>query len=140
MSSDLQYDTKWFHIQDQEMCVSSRVGSQRQQRENRLDAVLHALSDRTRRELLRRLAAGPAMVGELARPIAMTRVAVSKHIRVLEDAQLVSRTVDGRVHRCTLRPEPLLEVEHWLADYRAFWTDKLEALARFTEHGNRNNG
>lgn len=119
--------------------MSSRVGTKRQQREDRLDAVLHALSDRTRRALLRRLAAGPAMVGELARPIAMTRVAVSKHLRVLEAAQLVARTVDGRVHRCRLQPEPLLEVEQWLADYRAFWTDRLEALARFMDDGDRNN-
>ena len=139
MSSDLQYDTKWFHIQVCEMTVSIRVPIKRQSREDRLDAVLHALSDRTRRALLRRLATGPAMVGELARPIAMTRVAVSKHLRVLEDAQLVSRTIDGRVHRCALRPEPLQEVERWLAGYRAFWTEKLEALARFAEEGDQNN-
>jgi DNA-binding transcriptional ArsR family regulator len=139
MLSDLQYDTKWFHIQAREMSVSIRVPIKRQSREDRLDAILHALSDRTRRALLRRLATGPAMVGELARPIAMTRVAVSKHLRVLEDAQLVSRTIDGRVHRCALRAEPLQEVERWLAGYRAFWTEKLEALARFAEHGDQNN-
>lgn len=120
--------------------MSIRVRTKLQSREDRLDAILHALSDRTRRALLRRLAAGPAMVGELAKPIAMTRVAVSKHLRVLEDAQLVSRTIDGRVHRCALRPEPLQEVEQWLAGYRAFWTEKLEALARFAEDGDRNNG
>ena len=74
------------------------------------------------------------MVGELAKPIAMTRVAVSKHLRVLEKAQLVSRTVEGRVHRCALRLEPLREVERWLADYRTFWTEKLEGLARFAEN------
>ena len=113
--------------------MSIRVHIKRPSNEDRLDAILHALSDRTRRALLRRLAAGPAMVGELARPIAMTRVAVSKHLRVLEDAQLVSRTIDGRVHRCALRPGPLQEVEQWLIGYRAFWTEKLEALARFAE-------
>jgi DNA-binding transcriptional ArsR family regulator len=101
--------------------------------EDRLDAILHALSHRTRRTLLKRLARGPAMVGELAKPIAMSRVAVSKHLRVLEDARLVSRTIDGRVHRCALRSEPLQEVEGWLADYRAFWQEKLEALSRFAE-------
>ena len=101
--------------------------------EDHLDAILHALSHRTRRALLRRLAAGPGMVGELAKPIAMSRVAVSKHLRVLENAGLISRTVDGRVHRCAVRPEPLKEVELWLADYRAFWTERLEALARFAE-------
>jgi DNA-binding transcriptional ArsR family regulator len=122
------------------MTVSIRIRITRQSREDRLDAVLHALSDRTRRALLKRLATGPAMVGELAKPIAMTRVAVSKHLRVLEDAQLVSRTIVGRVHRCALRPEALREVEQWLAGHRAFWTEKLEALARFAEDGDRNNG
>ncbi len=102
-------------------------------RDDRLDAILHALSDRTRRALLKRLASGPAQVGELARPVAMTRVAVSKHLRVLENARLISRTIDGRVHRCSLRSEPLHEVEQWLAGYRAFWTKKLEALAQFAE-------
>ena len=106
-------------------------------RDDRLDAILHALSDRTRRALLKRLATGPAMVGELAKPIAMTRVAVSKHLRVLEDAQLISRTIEGRVHRCAVRPEALQEAEQWLAGYRAFWTEKLEALARFAEDGAR---
>jgi DNA-binding transcriptional ArsR family regulator len=119
--------------------MSLRTRSRRASSEDRLDAILHALSDRTRRALLKRLAAGPAMVGELAKPIAMTRVAVSKHLRVLEDARLVSRAIDGRVHRCALRSEPLREVERWLAGYRGFWTEKLEALARFADDGNRNN-
>lgn len=120
------------------MPLRTRAG--RASSDDRLDAILHALSDRTRRALLKRLATGPAMVGELARPIAMTRVAVSKHLRVLEDARLVSRTIDGRVHRCALRSEPLREVERWLAGYRGFWTEKLEALARFAEDSDRGNG
>ena len=119
--------------------MSMRTPARRASSEDRLDAILHALSDRTRRALLKRLAAGPAMVGELAKPIAMTRVAVSKHLRVLEDARLVSRAIDGRVHRCALRSEPLQEVERWLAGYRGFWTEKLEALAHFAEDGDRDN-
>jgi DNA-binding transcriptional ArsR family regulator len=110
-----------------------RVRSGRLSDDDRLDAILHALSDRTRRRLLRRLAAGPALVGELAEPIDMTRVAVSKHLRVLEKAQLISRTADGRVCRCVLTPGPLREAERWLAGYRAFWNERLEALARYTE-------
>ena len=86
---------------------------------------------------MRRLANGPAVVGELAKPIAMTRVAVSKHLRVLEHAQLISRTIDGRVHRCAVRPEALQEVEQWLTSYRAFWIEKLDALARFAEERTR---
>jgi len=101
--------------------------------ENRLDAILHALSDRTRRALLARLAVGPATVSELAAPFDVTRVAISKHLRVLEHARLLSRTVDGRVHRCTLNPMPLQDIEKWLTEYRSFWTDKLGALARFAE-------
>jgi len=101
--------------------------------QERLDAILHALSDRTRRALLARLAAGPAMVSQLAEPFDVTRVAISKHLRVLEHARLVSRTIDGRVHRCALTAAPLREVERWLADYRSFWTHKLEALARYAE-------
>jgi len=105
--------------------------------DDRLDAILHALAHRTRRQLLNRLATGPAIIGDLAEPIDMTRVAVSKHLRVLEKARLVSRTIDGRVHRCALRPEALQEVEQWLSDYRAFWTGRLEALARFAEDPDR---
>jgi DNA-binding transcriptional ArsR family regulator len=119
------------------MHMTLRNQARRPSRDDRLDAILHALSDRTRRALLKRLATGPAMVGELAKPIAMTRIAVSKHLRVLENAGLVSRAIDGRMHRCSLRSQPLQEVEQWLAGYRAFWTDKLEALARFAEERSR---
>ncbi len=73
------------------------------------------------------------MVSELAEPFAMTRVAISKHLRVLESARLVSRTIDGRIHRCELTAGPLQEVERWLLGYRTFWTEKLESLARYTE-------
>jgi DNA-binding transcriptional ArsR family regulator len=105
--------------------------------DDRLDSILHALANKTRRQLLDRLAAGPASVGDLAEPIEMTRVAVSKHLRVLERARLVSRTIDGRVHRCALRPEVLGDVERWLAGYRIFWTERLEALARFAENSDQ---
>lgn len=99
--------------------------------EDRLDDVFHALADRTRRAILARLGEGPAMITELADPIDMSFPAVSKHVRVLERAKLVVRAVDGRVHRCSLAPEPLHDVEKWLDDYRAFWSDNLEALERF---------
>lgn len=77
------------------------------------------------------------MIGDLAKPFDITRVAVSKHLRVLEQAQLITRTIDGRVHRCALRAQPLREVEQWLADYRVFWTQNLDALARFVESNER---
>jgi DNA-binding transcriptional ArsR family regulator len=132
-SDGLQYDTKWFHIQVWRLFMYVRAQARGRPDDDRLDAILHALAHRTRRQLLNRLASGPAIVGDLAEPIAMTRVAVSKHLRVLEKARLVSRTIDGRVHRCALRPEVLQEVEQWLIGYRAFWTQRLSALARFAE-------
>jgi DNA-binding transcriptional ArsR family regulator len=105
--------------------------------DDQLDLVFHAISDRTRRALLARLAAGPVMVTELARPFAMSLPGVGKHIRVLERARLVSRTVDGRIHRCSFTPKPLQEAERWLDHYRSFWTDALDGLARYAEKKNQ---
>jgi DNA-binding transcriptional ArsR family regulator len=105
--------------------------------EDQLDHVFRALADRTRRSLLARLAAGPAMVTELAGPFAMSLAAVSKHLKVLEGAGLVNRTVDGRVHRCSLEAGPLQEAEQWLNGYRSFWEGALDALAGYVEDERR---
>lgn len=99
-----------------------------------LDIVFHALSDQTRRALIARLASGPSIVTELAEPFEMSLPAVSKHLRVLENAGLVARRVDGRIHRCSLIAEPLYEAELWLEGYRSFWEDTLGALAHYVEH------
>ncbi|HEY6808135.1 MAG TPA: metalloregulator ArsR/SmtB family transcription factor [Gemmatimonadales bacterium] len=101
--------------------------------DDRLDRLFRALGDRTRRALLARLARRPAMVTELARPFAMSLPAVSRHIRVLERARLVVRTVDGRVHRCALDAAPLETAEAWLSRNRRFWSERLDALARYVE-------
>ena len=98
-----------------------------------LDRIFHSLSDRTRREVLRRLSIGPASVNELAAPFRMSRIAVSKHLRVLESARLISRQVDGRVHRCSLESAPLAKADRWLSHYRAFWASTLDALADYVE-------
>jgi len=103
----------------------------RRRHDDRLDRVFHALSDRTRRALLARLSRQPAKVTELAAPFAMSLPAVSKHLKVLERARLVRRDVEGRVHRCSLRGEPLADVEAWLTQYRTFWEQSLEALDRY---------
>ncbi len=66
---------------------------------------------------------------ELGEPFDISMPAVCKHLRVLEEAKLVERTVDGRVHRCVLEAEPLRHVEKWLAHYRPFWAETLDALA-----------
>jgi DNA-binding transcriptional ArsR family regulator len=73
------------------------------------------------------------MVRELAEPFGVTRIAISKHLRILEQASLITRTVDGRVHRCTISLEPLKELAEWLAEYRLLWNNKLKALARYVE-------
>ncbi|PYQ55836.1 MAG: transcriptional regulator, partial [Acidobacteria bacterium] len=101
------------------MLSTSRAAEARSQA--RLDVVFHALSDRTRRSLLARLARGPAMVSELAAPFDMSLQAVSKHLRGREAARLVVREVDGRVHDCSLAPGPLRDIERWVEDYRSFW-------------------
>jgi DNA-binding transcriptional ArsR family regulator len=101
--------------------------------EARLDAAFQALGDRTRRALLARLATGPAMVTELAKPFDMSLPAVSRHIRVLETAGLIARSVEGRVHQCSLAAGPLQSVEAWLGHYRRFWEGNLDARARFVE-------
>lgn len=93
-----------------------------------LDGVFHALSDPTRRAMLRVLAGGERSVGELAAPFDMSLAAASKHIRTLERAGLVRRTVLGRTHRCALEAAPLAEADAWLRDYAKFWTARLDAL------------
>ena len=95
-----------------------------------LDRLFYALSDRTRRQLLAQLAVGPAKVTDLARPFRMSLPAVSKHLRILEEAHLVSRAVDGRVHRLSLKGRPLEQVEIWLDPFRSFWETNLSALQR----------
>jgi DNA-binding transcriptional ArsR family regulator len=101
--------------------------------DDRLDLLFRALGDRTRRALLASLAEKPAMVTELAEPFAMSLPAVSRHIRVLERARLVVRHVDGRVHHCSLDLAPLKTVEAWIHNYRRFWEENLDALARYVE-------
>lgn len=105
----------------------------RSTRELQLDRIFRALGDRTRRALLVRLARTPAMITELAKPFDMSLPAVSRHVRVLESAGLVRRSVDGRVHHCSLTPRPLRTVEAWLWHYRRFWEGKLDALAQYVE-------
>ena len=111
----------------------SSLLSKRSSPDDRLDAVFHALGDRTRRALLTRLTRTPAMITELARPFAMSLPAVSRHVRVLEQAGLIVRTVDGRVHHCALNAAPLGSVAEWLRHYRRFWEGNLDSLARYVE-------
>ena len=101
--------------------------------DDRLDRVFGALANRTRRRLMADLERGPANITELADPHSMSLPAVSKHLRVLERAGLVTRNVDGRVHRCALNAGPLRSAGEWIDAYRVFWDETLEALARHVE-------
>ena len=91
--------------------------------------VFAALADPTRRAIVARLMEGRATVGELAEPFAMSLAAVSKHVKVLERAGLVSQEREGRLRHCRLEPAPLRDADAFLARYRPFWTSSLDALA-----------
>lgn len=94
-----------------------------------MDAVFHALAHDARRAMLRRLAQGEQTVGELAAPLSMSLAAASKHVKVLERAGLIQRTVDGRRHVCRLEPGPLASASAWLHFYERHWNERLDALA-----------
>ncbi len=98
-----------------------------------LSTTFQALADPTRRAILTRLAQGEASVGELAAPFDMSLPAVSKHLKVLEGAGLLTRTKDGRVLRCHLQPGPMRAADDWIAEYRRFWDAQLESLERYLQ-------
>ncbi len=90
--------------------------------------VFQALTDATRRAMLRSLAGGDRNIGELAAPFDMSLAAASKHVKVLERAGLVRRLVQGRTHICRLEPAPLAAADEWLRFYEQFWNRRLDAL------------
>lgn len=93
-----------------------------------LDGVFRALADPTRRAIIGALSTGPKTVGELSRPFDISLPAVSKHLKVLERARLVSRQIRGREHHCRLNPESLAPAHDWLSFYSGFWAERLDAL------------
>jgi DNA-binding transcriptional ArsR family regulator len=93
-----------------------------------LDVVFHALSDGTRRGMLRRLADGERSVGDLAAPFDMSFAGASKHVKVLEQAGLVRRRIAGRTHFCRLEASRMKEAQDWLRYYERFWTSRLDVL------------
>ncbi len=96
-----------------------------------LSRTFAALADPTRRAILARLAAGEATVGELAAPFEMTFAAVSKHLRVLENAGLVSRGREAQYRPAKLDARPLATASQWIGDYSRFWDDSLGALDHY---------
>jgi DNA-binding transcriptional ArsR family regulator len=94
----------------------------------RLDATFAALADPTRRAILARLASGEATVNELAEPFAISQPAISRHLKVLEQAGLISRGIDAQRRPRRLEAEPLAEASAWLENYRRFWEESFERL------------
>jgi DNA-binding transcriptional ArsR family regulator len=105
-----------------------------------MDRTFAALADPTRRAILAQLAGGEATVTELAEPFAMSLPAVSKHLKVLERAELIVRGRDAQWRPCRLAPTPLAEVSAWLDDYRQFWEhsfDRLDVHLKEIQKGTR---
>jgi DNA-binding transcriptional ArsR family regulator len=95
---------------------------------NQLDSAYAALADPTRRAILARLALGEATVGEIAEPFPISGPAISRHLKVLEEARLIARTRRGQQLVCRLDPTGLKTAQEWLDHYRAFWTGAFDRL------------
>ncbi|WP_250036207.1 ArsR/SmtB family transcription factor [Paractinoplanes maris] len=107
---------------------------------DQLSVVFAALADPTRRAILARLAEGPATVNEIAEPFAMTLPAVSKHLKVLERAGLISRGRQAQWRPCTLEAEPLRAASEWMNHYRVFWDRRFDRLDAHLEKLARSSG
>ena len=105
-----------------------------------LDLVFHALADPTRRAMLRTLSNEPSTVGDLARPFDISLAAASKHIKMLERAGLIQRSVWGRTHICRLDAAPLHAGVEWLRHYERFWSERLDVLEGILEAEDRESG
>lgn len=98
-----------------------------------LDRTLAALADPTRREVLERLGGGSATISELAAPFEISLTGMKKHVRVLEDAELVTTEKVGRARRCSLGPKQLEDVAEWVDGYRRMLEERLDRLGEFLE-------
>ncbi|MBK8613711.1 MAG: helix-turn-helix transcriptional regulator [Flavobacteriales bacterium] len=100
---------------------------------DRLSATFHALSDPTRRAILSRLSEGEATVNQLAAPFSMSLPAVSKHLKVLERAQLITRGREAQWRPCKLEAAPLREADDWIEQYRAMWEARFDRLDAYLQ-------
>jgi DNA-binding transcriptional ArsR family regulator len=100
----------------------------------RTDQVFRALADPTRREILFRVARADCTVAELSEPFAISPPAVSRHLKILEDAGLLQRVRTGKHHRFHLNPQPLADVRATLGQLTTYWLQRLDALETFLEH------
>jgi DNA-binding transcriptional ArsR family regulator len=99
----------------------------------RLDSVFHALADPTRRQILRGLASSEKTVGEIARPHKMSLAAVSKHLKVLESAELIARERRGSFQIVKLKAQSLKPAEEWIAFYSRYWNRQFDKLDEYLE-------
>lgn len=103
-----------------------------------LDRTFHALADGTRRSMIRALAEGRTRTaGELGGHFRSAQPTISKHLKVLEEAGLVTRTIQGRVHHFRLRRRPLRQAQDWLARHQTFWTGAVDQLEALLAEGDR---
>ena len=100
---------------------------------DRLSATFHALSDPTRRAMLSRLSEGEATVNQLAAPFSISLPAVSKHLKVLERAQLITRGKEAQWRPCKLEVAPLREADDWIEQYRAMWEARFDRLDAYLQ-------
>jgi DNA-binding transcriptional ArsR family regulator len=108
------------------------------QQASALDLTFHALADGTRRSMIRTLAGGQTRsAGELGQQFRSAQPTISKHLKVLEQAGLVERRVEGRVHRFRLRQKPLRDAERWIARQQEFWTAAVDQLDRLLQEVSR---
>ncbi|WP_169543133.1 ArsR/SmtB family transcription factor [Sneathiella aquimaris] len=98
-----------------------------------LSTIFAALADPTRRAIIDQLTHGEKTAGELAKPFSMSAPAISRHLKVLENANLIDRTVDAQWRRCSLNPKGLEEVSNWVSHYQKFWADRFAALDDYLE-------
>jgi DNA-binding transcriptional ArsR family regulator len=98
---------------------------------DRLSGTFQALADPTRRAILARLALGEASAGDLAKPFAISQPAISKHLKVLERAGLISRSREAQYRPCRLEPQALKRVDEWLEEYRRLWEARLDRLETY---------
>jgi len=99
--------------------------------QDRLSATFSALADPTRRAILARLALGETSVSELAKPFDISGPAISKHLKVLEGAGLITRTREAQWRPCRIEPDALKGVDHWLERYRKLWEERFDRLDEY---------
>ncbi|OUR76894.1 transcriptional regulator [Alphaproteobacteria bacterium 46_93_T64] len=100
---------------------------------NPLSLIFAALADETRRQILEQLATGEKSAGELAKPFAISAPAISRHLKVLENAGLIERKIDAQWRRCSLNAGGFKQASDWVSQYRKFWEDRFAALDTYLD-------